>query len=112
MQHFLIKIDNFVYINIKVIILKNKKKRKINRTIVITLIIIQALIVFFYLYKMYKNTEIVDNYTAERTQLSTNIEQNVENIKQKSQSTADMIEKVTKSVCGISKLSNAGSSIY
>ena len=91
--------------------MKNKKKRKINRTIVITLIIIQALIVFFYLYKMYKNTEIVDNYTAERTQLSTNIEQNVENIKQKSQSTADMIEKVTKSVCGISKLSNAGSSI-
>ena len=91
--------------------MKSKKKMQIVRTTVITSILIEALIVFFYLYKMYKNTEIVNNYTAERTQLSTNIEQNVGNVKQKSQSTADMIEKVTKSVCGISKLSNAGSSI-
>ena len=91
--------------------MNNKKKGKLLKTVVITGVIVIIAIGIYYLIRMYNKIEIVDNYTAERTQLSTNIEQNVESPKQKSQSTADMIEKVTKSVCGISKLSNAGSSI-
>ena len=91
--------------------MNNKKKMPLLETVVITGVIVIIAIGIYYLIRMYNKIEIADNYTAERTQLSTNIEQNVENPKQKSQSTADMIEKVTKSVCGISKLSNAGSSI-
>ena len=91
--------------------MKNKKKWQIIRTIVVTLIIMLISISAFYLIKMYNNIEIVDNYTAERTKLSTGNEQNVETTSEKSKSTADMIEKVIKSVCGISKLSNTGGSI-
>ena len=88
-----------------------KKKRKIFKIVVTTIIIALIAIGMYYIIKMYNNIEIVDNYTAERTKLSTNDEQNVENISEKSKTTADMIEKVTKSVCGISKLSNLGGSI-
>lgn len=63
------------------------------------------------MYKMYKNIEIVDDYNAQKTKTSTKQEQTVEEAKEKSETVADMIEKVTKSVCGISKLSNAGGSI-
>ena len=89
---------------------KRKNKQIIKNTIVIAIIIIIAIIIFGVLI-MYDNIEIVDNYTAERTKQSTINEQNVENIIKKSESTADMIEDITKSVCGISKLSNTGGSI-
>ena len=91
--------------------MRNKKKRQIIKSIKITAIILLVFCGSIYLYKMYESIEIVDNYTAEKTQLSTNNEQNVENITKKSESTADMIENVTKSVCGISKLSNLGGSV-
>ncbi len=91
--------------------MKNKKKRQIIKTLLTTAIVMIILVGFFYLYKMYKNIEIVDNYTADRTKISTNDEQNVENGNQKSKSITDMIGNVIKSVCGISKLSNAGGSI-
>ena len=91
--------------------MNNKKKMPLLKTVVTTGVIAIITIGMYSLIRRYNKIKMVDNYTAEITQLSTNIEQNVENSKQKSQSTADMIEKVTKSVCGISKLSNAGSSI-
>ena len=91
--------------------MRNKKKRQIIKTVKITAIILFIYCGIIYLYKMYNNIEIVDNYTAERTELSTGNEQNVETTSEKSKSTADMIEEVSKSVCGISKLSNAGGSI-
>ena len=76
--------------------LRNKKKRQIFKTIFTTATI---LIVFTGLYKMYQNIEITDNYSAEKTRVPTISEQNVENIHEKSVSTADMIENVSKSVC-------------
>ena len=91
--------------------MKNKKKRKIVKTIITTSIILLFSVGTYYVFKIYQNIEIVDNYTAKKTKLSTIDEQNVESVTEKSTSTADMIEKVTKSVCGISKLSNAGGSI-
>lgn len=60
------------------------------------------------MYKMYENIEIVENYTAEQTKLFTFGEQDVD---KSDEEIADMIEKVNKSVCGISKLSNTGKSI-
>ena len=91
--------------------MKNKKKSQFLKIIVTATITVSIAVGIYYLIKMYNNIEILDNYTAERTQLSTNNEQNVENTSEKSKSTADMIEKVIKSVCGISKLSNVGGSI-
>ena len=76
--------------------MRNKKKRQIFKTIFTTATI---LIVFTGLYKMYQNIEITDNYSAEKTRVPTISEQNVENIHEKSVSTADMIENVSKSVC-------------
>lgn len=91
--------------------MRNKKKRHVIKTLKVTAIILFIFYGIFYLYKTYVNIEIDDKYTSQRTQLSTNIEQNVEKETEKSKSTADMIEEVTKSVCGISKLSNVGGAI-
>lgn len=77
----------------------------------VTAIIILLGFLVYNLYKMYQNIEITDNYTAERTNLSTNYGQSVETAEENSKTVADVIENVTKSVCGISKLSNAGGSI-
>jgi len=91
--------------------LKNRKKIQILKTIITTAIVLLSSTGLYYVYRMYQNIEIVDNYEAEKTRLSTINEQNVENIYEKDVSTADIIENVSKSVCGISKLSNAGGSI-
>ena len=91
--------------------MRYKKKRHVIKTLKVTAIILFIFYGIFYLYKTYVNIEIDDKYTSQRTQLSTNIEQNVEKETEKSKSTADMIEEVTKSVCGISKLSNVGGAI-
>ncbi len=91
--------------------MRKKRSGKIIKTLVIIAITTITITIFFYLVKMYNNIEIVDNYKAERTKQSTNNEQNVEKLIEKSKSTVDIIEDVTKSVCGISKLSNVGGSI-
>lgn len=91
--------------------MKNKKKKQLFKASITILLVLLIGIGFFYLYRMYENIEITDEYSAKRTDLSTIYEQNVENSSEKSNSTADMIEKVNKSVCGISKLSNTGNSI-
>ena len=91
--------------------MSNIRNKRMIKTVLITAIIMIITITIFGLLRMYDNIEIVDNYTAEKTKQSTIDEQIVENIQAKSKSTADMIENNTKSVCGISKLSNAGGSI-
>ena len=91
--------------------MRKRKNKQIIKSALVTAFIMIVAILFFYVLKMYNSIQIVDNYTAERTKQSTIDEQNVENIQEKSKSIADMIEIVTKSVCGISKLSNVGGSI-
>lgn len=91
--------------------MRKRKNKQIIKSALITAFIMIVAILFFYVLKMYNSIQIVDNYTAERTKQSTIDEQNVENIQERSKSIADMIENVTKSVCGISKLSNVGGSI-
>ena len=94
-----------------VINLKKRRKGTISKIILLLIIIILTILLIYNLYQMYKKIEIKEYYTAKRTNISTNIEQNVENVTQKSKTIADVIENVTQSVCGISKLSNAGGSI-
>jgi len=92
-------------------ILKNKKKRKILKKLVVTAFLVLIGFLAYSLFQMYEKIEITDDYTAERTKFSTEYEQTVENAEEKSKTVEEMIENVTKSVCGISKLSTVGGSI-
>ena len=65
----------------------------------------------YYLYDMYKNIEIKNYYSTQRLGISTKEEQTVENITENNKKVADVIEEVTQSVCGISKLKSVGGSI-
>ena len=87
------------------------KKRVIKKTIYTMIFITSLCAIIYCLFRMYQNIEITENYTTKKVKQSTIQEQTVEAILEKSQNIADVIEKVTKSVCGISKLSNAGGSI-
>ena len=91
--------------------MKKRRGKTLFKTILIMSIIAILVFLGYKLYEMYQNIEISDNYTAEKVNVSTEYEQTVEEAEQKSTNVADMIENVTKSVCGISKLSSAGSSI-
>ena len=66
----------------------------------------------YYLYTTYQKIEISDSdYNSERVAVSTTYEKTVENKENNTKNIADVIEEVTKSVCGISKLQRTGSSI-
>lgn len=92
-----------------------RKKRKMNPkkkafTMFLTLVIFWIL--GFYLYHTYMSIEIdTGNYTTQRVQSTMN-EQTVDTVTQKSKEIADILEETTKKVVGISKLKNAGSSIF
>lgn len=91
---------------------RRKKKNKAKKIIFVSIIFIIIWISGFYLYTTYQNIEINEsNYKVERQQ-STKEEQTVENVKKNSVTVADMIEKTTRNVVGISKLKNTGSSIF
>ncbi len=90
-----------------------KKRKNSGKKIMITTIILLIVWIFgFYIYVTYHNIEIYDaNYTAQKTQ-STIEEQSVEKVEEESKTVADVIEKTVESVVGISKLKNAGTSIF
>ena len=81
------------------------------RIIIITIL---AMIIWglgVYLYFTYKDIDIQTDYETEKIQ-STKIGQTVDEIEQNSNTIADTIEDVTKSIVGISKLKNTGASIF
>lgn len=87
--------------------MSNKKKISITA---IFFIIVWILSIF--MYNTYQNIEIdSNNYVATKVQ-STTDEQTVENVQEKSKNVADVLEETTEKVVGISKLKNAGSSIF
>ncbi len=92
---------------------KHISKRNGKKKIIITMTVILLLwILCFYLYITYNNIEIYDgNYTATKTQ-STPKEQTVDNIEENSKKVSDVIEETINCVVGISKLKNAGTSIF
>ena len=89
-----------------------KRKKNNRKKVIITFFLITFVWIFgFYLYTTYQNIEIKEsNYTAKRLE-STEEEQTVEKVQEKSKEIADIIEETTKKVVGISKLKNTGSSI-
>lgn len=93
---------------------KNKRKKMSNlKKVTITFVILLIFwILGFYIYFTYQNIEIKEpNYETSKT-LSTIQEQTVEEVQENSTKIADVIEKTTQSVVGISKLKNVGNSIF
>lgn len=88
-----------------------KKNKKIKNTILALFIIILLGISIYNIWLMYKNIEISNEYEGVRTSLSTNHAKNVDNSTDNSTQAVNMLETVTKSVVGISKLSSTGGSI-
>ncbi len=90
---------------------RGKKTDPKKKFIAITIITIILWIFAFYIYTTYQNIQIEDtNYQTQKLQ-STQYEQTVENEQEKSKTIADIIEQTTKSIVGISKLKNTGSTI-
>ncbi len=89
-----------------------KRNRNLRKVIITSLVAIIFLVTGIYLYSTYSQIEINENqYVAEKVQSTVN-EQTVEDVTEKSQSVADMLEGTMKCVVGISKLKNNGSSIF
>lgn len=88
-----------------------QKRKKNNKIIVVALLLIIAWVAAFLSLNTYSRAEInQSNYKTTRLE-STDYSENVEKVEEKSQTLADVIENVTKSVVGISKLKNTGNSI-
>lgn len=89
-----------------------EKKKKSKRNVVFWLLaIILVGISIYNIWLMYQNIEISNEYEGVRTSLSTDYANNVENYTDNKVSTVDMLENITQSVVGISKLSSTGGSI-
>ena len=90
---------------------KREENKKIIKLFVGVFIAILLLMLGLVLYQRYQEIEIAEenqnsNYTAEKTKKT------IEEVKEESKEVADMIEEVTSSVVGISKIKNAGSTIF
>lgn len=92
---------------------KRYRKKSRAKSIILGIFIIGILgILLVYLYKVYNNIEIYKpNYQIERTKSTVN-EQTVENIKEESKKVSDVLQEALESVVGISKLKEAGTSIF
>lgn len=88
-----------------------RKKKDIIKTIIIILTIIVIGLTIYNVYTMYQQIDLYSNYRATKTGFSTNHEETVENLAEKSQNRADILENVINSVVGISKLKSTGNSI-
>ena len=65
----------------------------------------------YYIYSTYKKIDITPEYEIKRTESTVPL-QTVENVTQESQSVADMLENVSQSVVGISKIKTKSNSIF
>lgn len=89
-----------------------KKVQKSSKLFVIFLFILSLLyFALYYIYVTYIDVKIESEYEIQRTQ-STEYKQTVEETLKESKTVADMIETVSTSVVGISKLKNNSSSIF
>ena len=91
---------------------RKKKMSNKKKVIIIFIFLILIWISGFFMYNTYQNIEIDNNsYVSAKTQ-STIKEQTVESAQEESEKVADVLEETTEKVVGISKLKNAGSSIF
>ena len=82
------------------------------RNLLIILIVISIIMFFaYYFYKIYNNIDISPNYEIQKVESTVPL-QTVENAVQESQTVADMLENVSQSVVGISKIKTKSNSIF
>ncbi len=89
------------------------KKNKGGKIVITILSFILLGLIGYNLYIMYQNIEISNgyDYEANKTSLSTDYLETVDQVEKNSETVAQMLENVTGSVVGISKLTNTGGSI-
>lgn len=88
-----------------------RNNKKLKRFILIILIIFLVFIFCFFLYNIYDSIDIKEsNYQTTKLK-STEVAQTVENATKESKTVSENMEETIKSVVGISKLKNAGTSI-
>lgn len=91
---------------------KVTKHKKIKNIVLILIIIILTIILTILLYRMYEGIEVY-TYEGNNTNIvATKTIQTVDEVKQQSNQIADVVENVTSSVVGISKIKDAGTTIF
>lgn len=85
--------------------------KKIKNFFIIILIICALIGLAYYFYTTYTKIDITPDYEIKRTE-STIQSQTVENVEQESKTIANVLEKVSQSVVGISKIKSHSSSIF
>ena len=85
--------------------------KKIRNFSIVTLIICVLVGIAYYLYSTYLKIDITPEYDIKRTE-STVQSQTVENIEQESKTIADVLEKVSQSIVGISRIKSHSNSIF
>ena len=85
--------------------------KKIRNFSIFILVICALLGVSFYLYTAYMKIDIMPEYEIKRTESTIPI-QTVENIEEESRTIADVLEKVSQSVVGISRIKSHSNSIF
>lgn len=90
---------------------KKSKNSKLKNIFIIFAIIILTAIFAIILYKMYEQINVYD-YEGNLSSTGARTVQTVEEVKQESKQIADIVENVTSCVVGISKIKNAGSTIF
>ena len=88
-----------------------KKSHKIRNFIFIIVTVILLSVIGYFLYDTYINISVTPEYEIKRTGSTINSE-TVENAVQNSNSVANMLEKVSQSVVGISKIKSRSNSIF
>jgi len=93
---------------------RNRYKKRGKRGVKVFLIAFFLMffwVIGIYLYTTYQKIDINTNYEVQKVESTKNV-QTVESVQEESTNIADMIEQVTESIVGISKLKNAGGSIF
>ena len=85
--------------------------KKIRSFFIFILVISIFMAVIYYFYNTYLQIDITPNYEIKRTE-STVQTQTVENVEQQSKTIADVLENVSKSVVGISRIKSHSSSVF
>lgn len=89
------------------------KKKRLKFIKLFSSIIVVFLLIFlaYYFYTTYESIDITPKYEITRTDSTINLE-TVENALEKSESISDMLERVSQSVVGISKIKSHSNSIF
>lgn len=85
--------------------------KKFRNLLILAIPICFLILIIYYFYSTYQNIDITSEYESKRIE-STVPAQTVENSTQESETVADMLEKASESVVGISKIKTKSNSIF